>query len=60
MAAHVHPRQEPLTSSDASFRLLVTSVKDYAIILIDLEGRVASWNAGAEHISGYIVEEIVG
>lgn len=60
MAAHVHPRQEPLTSSDASFRLLVTSVKDYAIILIDLEGRVASWNAGAERISGYLAEEIVG
>jgi PAS domain S-box-containing protein len=46
--------------TDDSFRLLVESVKDYAIIMLDPEGRVASWNAGAERIKGYRPEEIVG
>ena len=56
----------PSTSSnvtlgeDDSFRLLVDSVKDYAIVMLDPEGRVASWNAGAERIKGYRPEEIVG
>ena len=39
---------------------LVQSVVDYAIYILDLEGRVASWNAGAERIKGYSAKEIVG
>jgi PAS domain S-box-containing protein len=46
--------------SDDEFRLLVSSVTDYAIYLIDAAGRVASWNAGAERIKGYRAAEIVG
>ena len=46
--------------TDDSFRLLVDSVKDYAIIMLDPEGHVASWNAGAERIKGYRPDEIVG
>ena len=46
--------------TDDSFRLLVESVKDYAIIMLDPEGRVASWNPGAERIKGYPAEEIIG
>jgi PAS domain S-box-containing protein len=42
------------------FRLLVAAVKDYAIFLLDPEGRVMSWNAGAERIKGYRAEEILG
>jgi len=42
------------------FRLLVESVKDYAIFMLDLEGRVVSWNAGAERIAGYRADEIIG
>ena len=42
------------------FRLLVEGVKDYAIFMLDPEGRVATWNAGAERIKGYAAEEIVG
>jgi PAS domain S-box-containing protein len=42
------------------FRLLVESVKDYAIFLLTPEGRVATWNAGAEAIKGYLATEIVG
>ncbi|HEX3820902.1 MAG TPA: PAS domain S-box protein [Candidatus Sulfotelmatobacter sp.] len=46
--------------SDEIFRLLVESVKDYAIFLLDPEGRVATWNQGAERIKGYRPGEIIG
>jgi len=42
------------------FRLLVESVKDYAIFILDPEGRVSTWNQGAERIKGYKASEIVG
>src|SRR5579864_5559302 len=42
------------------FRLLVETIKDYAIILLDPDGRVASWNRGAEAIKGYRADEIIG
>ena len=51
---------EPSTSRDDYFRLLVESVSDYAIFLLDTEGRVRSWNRGAELIKGYRPEEIIG
>ena len=40
--------------------LLIRAVVDYAIYLLDLDGRVASWNPGAERIKGYTAEEIIG
>src|SRR6478735_11173182 len=46
--------------ADAQFRLLVESVSDYAIYLLDRSGNVASWNAGAQRIKGYAASEIVG
>jgi PAS domain S-box-containing protein len=46
--------------TDDSFRLLVESVKDYAIVMLDPGGHVASWNAGAERIKGYRPDEILG
>jgi PAS domain S-box-containing protein len=42
------------------YRLLVESVGDYAIFILDPNGRVASWNSGAERIKGYRAEEILG
>ena len=45
---------------DDQFRLLVSSVTDYAIYLLDPGGRIASWNAGAERIKGYRAGEVVG
>ena len=42
------------------YRLLIDEVQDYAIFLIDLEGRVVSWNAGAERLLGWTEEEILG
>jgi PAS domain S-box-containing protein len=47
-------------ASDQQFRLLVEAVKDYAIFLLDPQGRVVSWNAGAERIKGYKADEILG
>ena len=48
-------------SPDAdTLRLLVDSTTDYAIFLLDPEGRVASWNTGAQRIKGYTAQEIVG
>jgi PAS domain S-box-containing protein len=41
-------------------QLLVDSVIDYAIYMIDLDGRVASWNSGAARLKGYSAEEIIG
>src|SRR5437588_864584 len=46
--------------TDEQFRLLVQSVTDYAIFLLDRSGRVVSWNEGAERIKGYSAGEIVG
>ena len=46
--------------SELSLRLLLESIKDYAIFMLDPDGRVASWNPGAERIKGYREEEIVG
>jgi len=46
--------------TDELFRLLVTSVADYAIFLLDPAGHVVSWNTGAERIKGYAAAEIVG
>ena len=47
-------------SSEERFRLLVESVKDYAIFMLDPHGFVATWNIGAERIKGYRSEEIIG
>ena len=51
---------QELSRSEERFRSMVASVKDYAIFMLDPQGRVSSWNAGAEHIKGYRAEEIVG
>lgn len=42
------------------FRLLVDSIEDYAIYMLDAEGRVMTWNRGAEKNKGYLAEEILG
>ena len=41
-------------------QLLINSITDYAIYMIDLDGRVASWNSGATRLKGYSAEEIIG
>jgi PAS domain S-box-containing protein len=49
-----------LRRSEDQFKLLVQSVTDYAIYMLDAQGNVSSWNAGAERIKGYTPEEIIG
>ena len=51
--------EEQLRWTEESFRLMVESVTDYAIVMLDPEGCVVSWNAGAQRIIGYSAEEIV-
>ncbi|MGO4302076.1 hybrid sensor histidine kinase/response regulator [Cupriavidus sp. RAF12] len=51
---------EALRQSEETFRLLVESVKDYAIFMLDPTGHVVSWNAGASYIKGYRRDEIIG
>ena len=50
----------PLVNSSEPLRLLVESVKDYAIIILDRDGRVASWNQGAQRMKGWSSDEILG
>ncbi len=49
-----------LLQSQEQFRLLVQGVTDYAIYMLDAQGHVSSWNAGAQRIKGYTPEEIIG
>jgi PAS domain S-box-containing protein len=49
-----------LADSERRFRLMVESVVDYAIFMLDAHGRVASWNSGAQRISGYAAAEVIG
>ncbi|HEU4993957.1 MAG TPA: PAS domain-containing sensor histidine kinase [Gemmatimonadaceae bacterium] len=49
-----------LRQSEERFRLIVTNVRDYGIFMLDQRGIVASWNEGAERISGYKADEIIG
>jgi PAS domain S-box-containing protein len=61
--AEVHRGQETsarLQESEQRFRLLVDSVVDYAIFMLDRDGYVTSWNPGAQRIKGYTADEIVG
>ncbi|MBL0727154.1 PAS domain-containing sensor histidine kinase [Piscinibacter sp. HJYY11] len=51
---------ELLKRSEDQFNLLVQSVTDYAIYMLDAQGRVSSWNLGAQRIKGYAPEEIIG
>ncbi|HEY9400128.1 MAG TPA: PAS domain-containing sensor histidine kinase [Luteimonas sp.] len=52
--------EERLRSSEERFRLLVEAVRDYAIFMLYPDGRIASWNAGAQKTKGYAAEEIIG
>lgn len=53
-------QQEALAESEERFKLLIESIQDYAIIMLDKEGRIQSWNAGAEKITGYSQREVSG
>ncbi|HTJ52337.1 MAG TPA: PAS domain S-box protein [Cyclobacteriaceae bacterium] len=51
---------QALSLSEEHFQKMISEVEDYAIILLDLEGQIMSWNKGAERIKGYNSKEIIG
>src|SRR5215470_2632456 len=57
---HERRVQEALRQSEEKLRLMIDSIQDYAIFMLDAAGRVASWNPGAERIKGYRAQEIIG
>jgi PAS domain S-box-containing protein len=60
MARETGNHQEDLLRREDSFKLLVESIRDYAIFMLDAEGHVLTWNSGAERFKGYRAEEIIG
>lgn len=52
--------EERLRQSEEIFRLLVESVKDYGIFMLDPQGKIMTWNRGAQRIKGYQADEIIG
>jgi PAS domain S-box-containing protein len=52
--------EHALKESEERFRLIVSNIKDYAIIVLDPQGEVTSWNGGAQRIKGYAAEDILG
>ena len=54
------PGPPPRAVEDARYRQLVESITDYAIYMLDLDGRVSSWNPGARRFKGYEAAEIIG
>ena len=52
--------EQALRESEQSYRLLLKGARDYAIYMLDTDGRVRSWNDGAQRIKGYEADEIVG
>jgi PAS domain S-box-containing protein len=53
-------KKRPFQRDAAWSQVLIDAVVDYAIYMIDLDGRVASWNSGAARLKGYTAEEIIG
>ena len=60
--AEVRLREEARKTQEAEerLRMMVESVKDYALFSLDVQGRVVSWNTGAEHLLGYGEAEVLG
>ena len=52
--------EEKLRESEERFRLMIEGLRDYAIFMLDPQGRVATWNEGAKRIKGYEAHEIIG
>ena len=52
--------EQALRESEQSYRLLLKGARDYAIYMLDTDGRVRSWNDGAQRIKGYETDEIIG
>src|SRR5262245_14503060 len=51
---------QALSDPEEQYRLLMENVKDFALFLIDAEGKIATWNTGAERVTRYKETEVVG
>ncbi|MCW5801362.1 MAG: PAS domain S-box protein [Deltaproteobacteria bacterium] len=58
--AAIEDALEGLYTSEQRFRLLVDGVRDHAVLLLDTDGRIATWNSGAERIYGWRADDIIG
>ena len=58
--ADIHAQRQAGNASEERFRLLVDSIQDYAILMLDVEGRVETWNRGAQRVLGFSAEEMIG
>jgi PAS domain S-box-containing protein len=52
--------ERTLEQTEEQFRLLVDSLKEYAIFMMDVEGRILTWNSGAQRLKGYSADEVIG
>jgi len=52
--------ERALQDSEQNYRLLLRGARDYAIYMLDVQGRVRSWNDGAQRLKGYVADEIIG
>jgi len=59
-ARSLEARTEELATSEERYHRMIEEVQDYAIILLDKEGKIQNWNKGAEKIKGYSAQEILG
>jgi PAS domain S-box-containing protein len=59
-AVPVRQESKPSASTAEMIRALVNNVQDYAVILLDPQGNVLTWNAGAERLKGWKAKEIIG
>lgn len=55
-----HLQKKKFEKLEGDYQLLINSVRDYAIFMVDVNGIVISWNTGAERINGYEADEIIG
>jgi len=60
LTSQLEQQRRDVADADATFRLLVESVRDYAIFILDPAGNVATWNPGAQRFKGYAAHEIIG
>ena len=58
--SHRRNAEQELQESEQRLRLLIDSIRDYAVFMLEPDGRVATWNSGAERILGYRAAEIIG
>lgn len=59
-ASELQISNEELRKSEERYHKMISEVRDYAIIMLDVHGNIQNWNAGAENIKGYSAEEIIG